>query len=296
MYKSKLNFPSFNFPYSPSEDSRQFLVDYGRTGFVHVYKSDRTVKYSRQKYGSKDELLDFISNKPTLPLNLPEFNAIDTRSSSTKSKPSCLPSKHESKSTKIADNRTSFGNCLSHTKLDDDILLVHPWGNTMNELHFSSLAMNSVGIASQNLSKTSEFVILPETIHEINIANSFHGHVAVRTDTTCWLFLVDYSNKTQIPQFLGNVKCPSQPCSVIVSPYIPGEVAITMETGNLYLWNGDKIIEKYSPTTVSNAKCCICEYGGHPRQVVQGNESNIKLIDFRKNPKHHELTFNTFFP
>lgn len=85
----------------------------------------------------------------------------------------------------------------------------------------------------------------------------------------------------KIPQFLGNVKCQSQPCSVIVSPYIPGEVAITMETGNLYLWNGDKIIEKYSPTTVSNAKCCICEYGGHPRQVVQGNETNIKLIDFR---------------
>lgn len=65
-----IKFPSFNYPYTASEDLRQFLVDYGRTGPVHVFKNGQNVECIPQKK-AYSENAEFISEKPTLPLNLP---------------------------------------------------------------------------------------------------------------------------------------------------------------------------------------------------------------------------------
>jgi hypothetical protein len=73
-----MSFPSFNFPYTSCEDSRQFLVDYGRTGPVHVFKNEQNVECIPQKKEiNKNTMVRLISEKPTLPLNFPDINICD---------------------------------------------------------------------------------------------------------------------------------------------------------------------------------------------------------------------------
>ena len=66
---SNLKFPSFNFPYTTSENLRQFLVDYGRTSAVHVFKDGENIECISQK--KEIDKVRFVSEKPTLPINLP---------------------------------------------------------------------------------------------------------------------------------------------------------------------------------------------------------------------------------
>ena len=65
-------FPSFNFPYTSSEDLRQYLIDYGRTGAVHVFKDGKNIEcISQKKEINEGGKVRLISDKLTLPLNLP---------------------------------------------------------------------------------------------------------------------------------------------------------------------------------------------------------------------------------
>ena len=69
---SNLKFPSFNFPYTSCENLRQFLVDYGRTGAVHIFKDGENIEcISQKKEMDKNVRVRLVSEKPTLPINLP---------------------------------------------------------------------------------------------------------------------------------------------------------------------------------------------------------------------------------
>ena len=66
-------FSSFNFPYTSSVDLRQFLLDYGKPGQLHVYRDEESsVKcISQTKNITQNTRLKLRANKPTLPLGLP---------------------------------------------------------------------------------------------------------------------------------------------------------------------------------------------------------------------------------
>ena len=81
---SNLKFPSFNFPYTSSEDPRQFFVDYGRTGPVHVFKNRQNVECVPQKKENENAKVRLVSKMPTLPLNLPGSGHINNVESQTK--------------------------------------------------------------------------------------------------------------------------------------------------------------------------------------------------------------------
>ena len=81
---NNFSFPSFNFPHTPGEDLRQFMVDYGRTGPVYLFNNGEELECIPQKKElNASRKVRLASEKPTLPLNLP-VNVCEKRNSDSK--------------------------------------------------------------------------------------------------------------------------------------------------------------------------------------------------------------------
>ncbi|XP_028414421.1 uncharacterized protein LOC114537564 [Dendronephthya gigantea] len=358
-------FPSFNFPYTPSEDLRQFLVDYGRTGAVHIFKHSNDFKCIPQKKENENIRTKLVSQKPTLPLNIPgpissELNREESGdceqeltnltadysnvvfnglaklvSEEFTSLSSCLPSyRHLQRLAKYDPELKKFqtdfcdipcslltdlvleseveqkaigkyyGNCLGYTcsTRETDTVLVYPGGLSMNELCFGYLKTYSQNKEAKFSAKGS--FDLKERICEIATADCIdqNGLIAVRTHQQCWLF----SNTEGIEKttFLGNLKCKSRPCAISVSPYIPEEVVVAMETGSLWLCHAEdnsvQVARKSSACTPEEFDWYFSKFGSHPRQVVRGTATSVELIDMREGSSRSQdlitLPSSHFFP
>lgn len=81
-----------------------------------------------------------------------------------------------------------------------------------------------------------------------------------------------------------NLACKTKPCSVVVNPFIPGEVIIAMETGSLCLWSENaslQVVKKCSACIPQDFDWYFCEFGPHPRQILYCNTTNVELLDLR---------------
>ena len=80
----------------------------------------------------------------------------------------------------------------------------------------------------------------------------------------------------------------SQALAVTVSPYIPAEAVVAVDTGGVYLWSlGSALQTVRCPHSVMKDCCWYeCVYAGHPRCIILADSSGADLIDFRVRNKY----------
>ncbi|XP_031571800.1 uncharacterized protein LOC116305938 isoform X1 [Actinia tenebrosa] len=196
------------------------------------------------------------------------------------------------------------GNTLAYCNMPDsesgqDIVLFYPSGPCLEVLNSSIVRLKDTGTLSDKSRKLYRKPALltcsknedgKGTIRQISAVSYEHGNtfVATRSQYGCTFFSATISTTKDSPEItlkaIDNLVKEDQAMSLALSPYIPGEGVVAMETGQVYIWHLGKQVETRDVPMVApkeNWPWYQCVYASHPRCILIANSVEADIMDLR---------------
>ncbi|XP_001635955.2 uncharacterized protein LOC5515855 [Nematostella vectensis] len=204
------------------------------------------------------------------------------------------------------------GNTLSYCSNWDPNtgVLFYPNGPTLETLNMSyvsfdkhdlnSNSCNSNQLWKPSLRSSSKAFDVSGTIRQVNAVSIWNRiFVGTRSRYSCCMFEVsrpsDEDNEKVTLNPVESIACQTTPSCIAVSPYIPAEAIIVMETGEAYLWRCNRSVEPIYIMPLAEKEShpwYQCIYGPNPRCGLLANSLVADFVDFRVRPSSQNQLFS----
>ncbi|XP_031571801.1 uncharacterized protein LOC116305938 isoform X2 [Actinia tenebrosa] len=311
-------FPSFNHPFYPDGGHQQTFIDYGSVSTLNIDidNDGRVVTTSKHRhYDKESDGTRLVEAHLTLPLFAPCKNVFTDK---VFPEQRCRIHNSNFKQSLLEQTSDFYKNhpdiaFQSSVEFVGEELHCKPWdpkcfyySKTIQMVHMTKRQhLNPNNFLDRFCDLFVTFPLSKDlglmldksknedgkgTIRQISAVSYEHGNtfVATRSQYGCTFFSATISTTKDSPEItlkaIDNLVKEDQAMSLALSPYIPGEGVVAMETGQVYIWHLGKQVETRDVPMVApkeNWPWYQCVYASHPRCILIANSVEADIMDLR---------------